>query len=111
MKRVMRMGATAAVSAALIGVLAGGVAVVEAQSARTPAAQDEFVPISELPEAEQLPAAPLLLGAYAFFWAAAFVYLWFIRRRMTALDRELAQLRQRLGETGRRPLDSGERVR
>jgi CcmD family protein len=107
----MRMAASAGVIAALAAALSSGGTVVEAQPPRTPAAQDEFVPVSELPEAEQLPAAPLLLTAYAFFWAAAFVYLWFIRRRMAAVDRELAQLRQRLAETTRRPLDSGERVR
>lgn len=64
---------------------------------RPPAAQDEFVPVSELPEAEQMPAAPLLLSAYAVFWAAAFVYLWSIHRRMTSLDRDLADLRRRIG--------------
>ncbi len=65
---------------------------------RTPAAQDEFVPVSELPDVEQLPAAPLLLTAYAAFWIAAFIYLWSIRRRMASLDRDLADLRRRLAE-------------
>jgi hypothetical protein len=65
---------------------------------RTPAAQDEFVPVSELPDVEQLPAAPLLLTAYAAFWIAAFLYLWSIRRRMASLDRDLADLRRRLAE-------------
>jgi CcmD family protein len=97
--------------AALAAVLGTGMTVVEAQPPRTPAAQDEFVPVSELPDAEQLPAAPLLLTAYAFFWVAAFVYLWIIRRKMAGVDRELADLRQRLADTGRRSLDSGERVR
>ena len=65
---------------------------------RTPAAQDEFVPVSELPDAEQLPAAPLLLTAYAAFWIAVFLYLWSIRKRMASLDRDLADLRRRLAE-------------
>jgi hypothetical protein len=65
---------------------------------RTPAALDEFVPVSELPDAEQLPAAPLLLTAYAAFWIAAFLYLWSIRKRMASLDRDLADLRRRLAD-------------
>jgi CcmD family protein len=66
------------------------------QSERPPAAQEEFVPVSELPQAEQLPAAPLVIAAYAVFWLVPFVYLWSLRRRMAAVDRELADLRERL---------------
>jgi CcmD family protein len=61
---------------------------------RTPAAQDEFVPIKDLPPDETLPAAPLLIGAYAFIWFAVMVYVWLLWRRMTAVDRELALLRR-----------------
>src|SRR5205814_3485685 len=35
--------------------------------AQPPPAQDGFVPAGSLPPTEQLPAAPLLIGAYAFF--------------------------------------------
>ena len=34
----------------------------------TGAAQEGFVPIDQLPPQEQLPAAPLLITAYAFVW-------------------------------------------
>jgi CcmD family protein len=61
------------------------------------AAQDEFVPVGELPEAEQLPAAPLVIGAYAFIWVAVVGYVWFTWRRLGAVERELAQLRREIG--------------
>ena len=32
--------------------------------------QSEFVPVDALPPADQLPAAPLLITAYAFVWVA-----------------------------------------
>ena len=37
-------------------------------SSTTAPAQDEFVPIDELPADEKLPAAPLLIAAYAVVW-------------------------------------------
>jgi len=69
-------------------------AVTTAQPPSTTAAQDEFVPMSEVPESEKLPAAPLVIGAYAFIWLAALAYLWSIWRRVGAVDREVAQLRR-----------------
>jgi CcmD family protein len=68
-----------------------------AQTTRPEAARDEFVPVSELPQTEQLPAAPLVIAAYAVFWLFPFGYLLSLRRRMAAVDRELADLRGRLG--------------
>ena len=65
-----------------------------AQPPSTTAAQDEFVPMSEVPESEKLPAAPLVIGAYAFIWLAALAYLGSIWRRLGAVDREIAQLRR-----------------
>ena len=62
-----------------------------------PAAQDEFVPVTDLPPAELLPAAPLVAAAYGFIWVAALGYLWMIWRRLGAVDRELATLRRQLG--------------
>lgn len=59
-------------------------------------AQEEFVPVSALPQAEQLPAAPLLIGAYAFVWVALMVYVWSLWRRMTRLERDLADLQRRV---------------
>lgn len=59
--------------------------------------QNEFVPIKDLPRPqEQLPAAPLVMGAYAFVWVALLVYVWSVWRRVGAVQRELADLRKRM---------------
>lgn len=63
-----------------------------AQPGRAPEQQEEFVPIDELPPAEQLPAAPLLVGAYAFVVFALFGYLFSIARRLNAVQREVERL-------------------
>src|SRR6266850_5966608 len=57
-----------------------------------PAATDEFVPISQLPAQDQLPAAPLLVTAYAFVWVALFGYLLSVGRRLTKVQREVNRL-------------------
>jgi CcmD family protein len=77
-------------------VLAAGALTMAGQPPPTPAAQDGFVPVSSLPQAEQLPAAPLLIAAYAFVWVALMVYVWFLWRRMTRVERELADLNRRV---------------
>ena len=59
-----------------------------------PAATDGFVPVTDLPPAEQLPAAPLLLGAYAFIWVAVLVYVALLWRRLAAVQKDLDALKQ-----------------
>jgi CcmD family protein len=66
------------------------------QPAQPPAAQGDFVPVASIPQAEQLPAAPLVIGAYAFVWVALMVYVWSLWKRMTKLERELADLQRRV---------------
>ncbi len=63
--------------------------------AQAPAAQDGFVPVTELPASQQLPAAPFLIGAYAFIWLAVMVYLWSIWRRLGKVEREMRTLEGR----------------
>ena len=60
-------------------------------------AQGEFVPVSpdDLGQ-EQLPAAPLVFAAYAFVWFALVSYVFVLWRRLTHVERELAQLASRL---------------
>ena len=60
-----------------------------------PPGQTEFVPVSSLPPQDQLPAAPLLIAAYAFVWVALFIYLWSIWRRLQRVEQELAMLESR----------------
>jgi len=60
-----------------------------------PAGQSEFVPVNTLPAADQLPAAPLLVSAYAFVWVATMVYLWSIWRRLNKVEGEMRSLAQK----------------
>ena len=57
-----------------------------------PQQQDEFVPVSQLPAQDQLPAAPLLVIAYAFVWLALFAYLVSVARRLSHVQREVTRL-------------------
>ena len=61
-----------------------------------PAGQSEFVPVDAVPLADQLPAAPLLIGAYAFVWIAAMFYVWTIWRRMNKVEDEMRALAQKI---------------
>jgi CcmD family protein len=67
-----------------------------------PAGQEEFVPIDQLPPDEELPAAPLVIGAYAIAWLAVFGYLWSIWQRTTRVERDLAELTRRVHARGDR---------
>jgi CcmD family protein len=73
-------------------------AVLAAQPPAQPAStQQDFVPVNALPpQAEQLPAAPLVIAAYAVVWVALLVYVWSLWRRMAKLERELADLQRRV---------------
>jgi len=62
--------------------------------------QTEFVPVSSLPPAEQLPAAPLLIAAYAFVWVAVFVYVWSVWRRLGRVESEMRALERRVDRPG-----------
>ena len=62
-----------------------------------PTPPGEFVPVNELPSADQLPAAPLLVAAYAFVWIAAMFYLWTIWRRLNKVETEMRALEARRG--------------
>jgi CcmD family protein len=60
---------------------------------------DGFVSIDTLPPAEQLPAARLLIIAYAFVWIAIFFYVWSLWKRLGKVEGELHQLAKRTGAT------------
>jgi CcmD family protein len=61
-----------------------------------PAAQNEYVPLSELPPDEQLPAVPLVFIAYGLIWLAVLVYVITIWRRQSAVEKELEVLKRQL---------------
>lgn len=60
-----------------------------------PAAQNGFVPVTELPPTQQLPAAPYLVAAYAFIWIALIAYLFSIWHRLGKVEDEMKTLEQR----------------
>lgn len=64
--------------------------------AQPPAGQSEFVPADSVPVADQLPAAPLLIAAYAFVWIAVMCYVWTIWRRMNTVEDEMRALAHKL---------------
>jgi CcmD family protein len=66
-----------------------------------PAARDEFVPASELPPEDQMPAAPLLIAAYAIAWLLIALYAWSLWRRLARVESDLATLRDRLARGAR----------
>jgi hypothetical protein len=70
-------------------------------AAQQPTRQDEFVPISQLPPQEQLAAAPLLIGAYAFVLGVLFLYVLSVARRLTTIQRELDRLDTTIKQGGR----------
>lgn len=57
-----------------------------------PAARDEYVPISELPPDEELPAAPMVIGAYVFVWVAFVGYVFTLVNRTKKLEADLVAL-------------------
>ena len=62
---------------------------------RKPPGQEEFVPLSEIPPEEQIPAFTLVAGAYAFVWIALAGYVWSITRRLDKVEADLTASRGR----------------
>ncbi|HET9362185.1 MAG TPA: hypothetical protein VFO58_20675 [Vicinamibacterales bacterium] len=71
------------------------------QAQAKPTQQEEFTPVSELPPEEQLAAAPLLIGAYAFVLAVLFGYLVTVSRRLSAITRDINRLTAEMKTAGR----------
>ena len=57
--------------------------------------QKEFEKLTG-PPTEGIPAAPLLLTAYAFVWVALLVYVFLLWRRLGRVEHELAEVNARL---------------
>jgi hypothetical protein len=68
-----------------------GDASARAAGVQQPQPTDEFKPISEVPPEDRLPAAPMLVGAYAFVMLAIFAYVISLSRRLNAVARDLAR--------------------
>lgn len=91
----------AALVAAVLGlVLVAGAARLDAS--QPPTGQGGFVPVENLPAQEQLPAAPLVMAAYAVAWVAVFLYLWSIWQRLGRVERDIAEVSRRIDAGSRR---------
>ena len=56
---------------------------------------DEFVPVSEAPVGEQIPAIRLVASAYGFVWVVLAGYVWSVGSRLQKVEREIADLERR----------------
>ena len=77
--------------------MAMGVAV----AAQQPSQQGEFLSLDKLPPQEQMPAAPLLVGAYVFVLIVLFVYVFSVSRRLRAVQQEVDRLDTTLKQGGK----------
>ncbi len=88
------------VFAALILTLGAAGGAVAAQQPPPPPRVETYVPVDSLPPQEQMPAAPLLVGAYSFVLVALFVYLVSVARRTQHVQREIERLERDLKKPG-----------
>ena len=75
----------------LAGLLALGPSTAGAQ----PQPPKDFVAVDETQPGEQIPALPLIAGAYGFVWVVLLGYVWSIGRRLRTVEAELAELESR----------------
>ena len=60
---------------------------------------DGFVPVDpSMDLTEKLPAAPMVMTAYALVWLILIGYVWSLRRRQARIELEMAALRARVNE-------------
>ena len=85
----------------VLGVFSGAPADLTAAQPSDPA-QEEFVPLESVRPEDQLPAAPLLVTAYAFIWILVLGYVWSLQRRTLTVAQELSSLKRRMGGTPKR---------
>ena len=79
-----------------------GPAFAAAQAPQPPSsAQSEFVPAVPGAATEQLPAAPLVIAAYAFVWVATMGYVWTIARRLNKVEDDLHALERKTSKAPR----------
>jgi CcmD family protein len=71
---------------------------------KTPAAQDEFVPVDAPMNAQDtIPAPRLVAIAYGFIWVALFGYIWSVRSRLSTVERELDAIGRRAAAARKQP--------
>ena len=82
----------------IIGYASFALAQPEPQPAPAPPVQgapeqiEEFVPFEGVPPEDQIPAANLLIPAYALVWIGVFLYVLTVARRLGTVQREVERL-------------------
>jgi CcmD family protein len=66
-----------------------------AAAAQPQPSPDEFIPLSEVPPEEQIPAINLIGAAYGFVWIAVVAYVWSLGRRLQKAEAEIAVLERK----------------
>ena len=66
-----------------------------ALTAAQPQPPKDFVPVDETLPGEQIPALPLIAGAYGFIWVVLLGYVWSVGKRLQKVEAELAELEAR----------------
>ncbi len=56
---------------------------------------DEFVPLSEIPPEERIPAINLVAAAYGFVWVAVLGYVWTLGSRLKKAEDEIGRLERK----------------
>ena len=87
------------VACVALAVLSGAAST--ARAAQPPAPQDEFKPVGNNPAPEQIPAAPLLIGAYVVVLGGLFVYVVSLSRRLGAVQQDVSRLEGELKRRGK----------
>jgi CcmD family protein len=75
---------------------AGGSTSLAAQQQPPKPAQDEFLPVDQLPPGDQLPAARFLIIAYSVAWVLVAGYLFSIWKRLGRVEHEIADVTRRV---------------
>jgi hypothetical protein len=92
---------TAAARAVCVVMVLCGAAASTGLAAQPPEPQDEFKPVGNNPAPEQIPAAPLLIGAYVVVLGGLFVYVVSLSRRLGAVRQDVERLEGELKRRGR----------
>jgi CcmD family protein len=72
----------------ILGMLVAG----RGTAAQPQPSPDEFIPLSQVPPEEQIPAFPLVGIAYGFVWVVLVGYVWSLGRRLQKAEAEIAAL-------------------
>ena len=78
-----------------IALLCGWLVAAPVMAIAQPQPPKDFVAVDESLPGEQIPALPLIAGAYGFVWVVLLGYVWSIGRRLRKVEGELAELESR----------------